>query len=212
MKQLSGVYQIVNQINNKCYIGSSIDINRRWTHHKSHLNADKHSNLHLQRAWNKYDEDSFEFEIICFCSKENILKYEQFYIDNLNPEYNIAKDVSAPMLGMHPSAETKRKLSEAMKGAKNHNYGKHLSEEHKRKISAAKRGQIPWNKGKHLSPEIKQRLSESLKGRHPSPETREKISKSLKGQTPWNKGGHPSPETREKMSESQKRRRQREKC
>jgi predicted GIY-YIG superfamily endonuclease len=29
-----GIYKIQNQINNKVYIGSSIDINRRWQHHK----------------------------------------------------------------------------------------------------------------------------------------------------------------------------------
>lgn len=54
--KLSGVYEIRNTLNNKRYIGSSINIYRRWRDHKRMLNLSVHPNKHLQSAWNKYGE------------------------------------------------------------------------------------------------------------------------------------------------------------
>ena len=38
----SGVYIITNIINNKIYIGSTINFSKRWKKHKQHLNNNKH--------------------------------------------------------------------------------------------------------------------------------------------------------------------------
>lgn len=57
--KLSGVYEIRNTLNNKRYIGSSINIYRRWRDHKRMLNLSVHPNKHLQSAWNKYGEKHF---------------------------------------------------------------------------------------------------------------------------------------------------------
>lgn len=84
----SGIYQITNKINGKKYIGSSKDIYKRWYQHKYELNKNKHGNKHLQNAWNKYGQDSFEFEIIEECEPEKRLYLEQFYID----KYKVCKD------------------------------------------------------------------------------------------------------------------------
>lgn len=43
-----------------------------------------HGNIHLQRAWNKYGESAFLFEVIGVCDKEFLLEAEQFWIDALN--------------------------------------------------------------------------------------------------------------------------------
>ena len=82
------------------------------------------------------------------------------------------KEHNAFNKGKKRSDETKNKISEAMKGEKNPNYGKptwnkgkHLSEETKMKLSEALKGQIPWSKGKKFSEEHKKRLSESHKGK-----------------------------------------------
>lgn len=53
---MAGVYQIFNTETNKRYIGSSIDVERRLKEHKRNLKAHRHSNQHLQNAWNKYEE------------------------------------------------------------------------------------------------------------------------------------------------------------
>lgn len=89
----SGIYKIVNILTKKFYIGSAKNIKRRWSYHKSSLIKNLHSNNHLQKAWNKYGEENFEFEIIEECSSEKdiLLSREQFYIDTLKPEYNILR-------------------------------------------------------------------------------------------------------------------------
>lgn len=90
----TGIYKIVNTKNNKCYIGSAAGKNgiyQRFQDHKKTLRGNRHRNKHLQRAWNKYGEKSFQFEIIEFCNKDECIKKEQFYIDSLIPDYNICK-------------------------------------------------------------------------------------------------------------------------
>ena len=63
MKNISGIYKITNNVNGKFYIGSSQNISRRWYDHKRELRIQKHHNKYLQRAWNKYGEENFSFEI-----------------------------------------------------------------------------------------------------------------------------------------------------
>ena len=116
----SGVYQIYNPINNKRYIVSSIDIERRLKQHKLNLSNNRHANCHLQNAWNKY-KDYLIFEPLEYCEPEECLKLEQKYIDYYNSAnrqfgYNI--DSKAASAGKHLSEETKLKLSLARKGKK----------------------------------------------------------------------------------------------
>lgn len=46
----SGIYRIINSVNGKCYVGSSIDLNRRRKEHFYHLENNSHPNIHLQNA------------------------------------------------------------------------------------------------------------------------------------------------------------------
>lgn len=80
-EMLCGVYCIENINNGKKYIGSSIDIHKRWKSHVYELNNNKHHSFHLQRAWKKHGENSFDFYIIELCNKTDLLKTEQKYID-----------------------------------------------------------------------------------------------------------------------------------
>ncbi len=95
--KIIGIYKIVNQITNQCYIGSSIDIIGRLYKHKSWLKNNKHQNKHLQNAVNKYKFENFTFEILEECSKENLEILEQKYIDNIG-YYNITKIVDRNIL------------------------------------------------------------------------------------------------------------------
>lgn len=45
------------------YVGSSVDIKRRFKEHKSSLRLNKHYSTYLQNAWNKYGEKEFAFVI-----------------------------------------------------------------------------------------------------------------------------------------------------
>ena len=79
-KYLCGIYCIENIINNKKYIGLSRDIRRRWNEHKSELRNNDHDNIYLQRAWNTYGEDAFQFNIVELCDPSELCDKEQYYI------------------------------------------------------------------------------------------------------------------------------------
>jgi len=61
---ISGIYKITCRPTGKFYIGKSVDIETRWRGHKSRLSRNIHANIYLQRVWNKYGEDSFEWTIL----------------------------------------------------------------------------------------------------------------------------------------------------
>ena len=106
----TGIYKISNNTNSKIYIGSSININRRWNSHKNALLKNKHKNILLQNHVNKYGIENIVFEIIEICSKDNLINREQFYIDLLKPIFNICK-IAGNTLGYRYSIEQKDKLS-----------------------------------------------------------------------------------------------------
>ena len=117
---MAGVYQIYNEETNKRYIGSSIDIERRLKEHKRSLKANRHSNQHLQNAWNKYQEYLI-FEALEYCEPDQCLKLEQQYIDyydSANREFGYNIDSQAASAGKHLSEETKQKISKAHTGKK----------------------------------------------------------------------------------------------
>lgn len=88
-----GIYRIRNLVNDKCYYGSAKNIKRRWSKHKSQLKNNRHENIILQRAWDRYGEENFVFEVIEECNETILLATEQKYL-NSNPEYNIGKESS----------------------------------------------------------------------------------------------------------------------
>lgn len=102
-----GVYIITNLVNGKRYIGSSRNLKERLIRHKWELDKGIHVNDYLQNAWNKYGEDSFEYGILCLCDNDKQFEQEQYYIDSINPEYNIQKNVLSGI----KSEETKAKIS-----------------------------------------------------------------------------------------------------
>lgn len=120
---MSGIYQIRNLINGKIYIGSAVNIKRRWYDHIYQLNKKNHSSSHLQRSWDKYGKDNFVFEILEeILDKTKLVEREQHYIDDLKSfeiklGYNICK-IAGSWLGMKHSEETKDKLRKICTGRK----------------------------------------------------------------------------------------------
>jgi len=85
---LSGVYKISNVINGKFYIGSSVDIDMRYGTHMGR-DARKFKDTHdFYREIIEYGKDNFKLEVLKFCDKEDLLEWEQYYYDELNPQYN----------------------------------------------------------------------------------------------------------------------------
>ena len=149
-----GIYMIQNKVNGKIYIGQTINIEgNRWKRHKSELRGGYHVNKHLQRSWNKYGEENFEFSVLLKCKESQLNTYEQYYIFELMAyEPGIGYNNTYGGDSGRPTEESRKILSEAMKG-------KHHTEETKKKISETE-------KGKTLSEETRRKIGEANKGKN----------------------------------------------
>lgn len=149
----SGIYQIVNIVNGKFYIGSSKNIEYRWKiEHTKQLEKGTHANIILQRAWVKYGANSFILEIIELIDESRLLEREQHYLDVLHPDYNIGRNASGgDNLTDHPNRQdiidrirtsTNKRIKdlgvdywiewgERYKGTGNPNYGNNWTDEQK---------------------------------------------------------------------------------
>lgn len=107
----SGVYCIFNVTSRKFYIGSSKNIYFRLRRHYSDLKRGKHENPYLQNSYFKYGHSSFDVYILEEVSVDQLESTEQWYLDNLNPVYNIATLV----LRNIPTEESKSKISNTLK-------------------------------------------------------------------------------------------------
>jgi group I intron endonuclease len=128
---ITGIYQILNLTNNKKYIGSSANyLSRRKATHLYYLRKNCHPNIYLQRAWNKYGEQNFRFEILEKCEPDKCIEREQYYIDTIKPEYNILP-IANSRLGKRHSSLVRKKISLALKGIakpkRSDNHKKNLS-------------------------------------------------------------------------------------
>ena len=85
-----GIYKITNLCNEKCYIGQSRNVYKRWSNHKrvAQDEREKGYNYPLYAAFRKYGLHNFKFEIIEECSSEELDNKEIYWIDYFKPEYN----------------------------------------------------------------------------------------------------------------------------
>lgn len=137
--------------NGKIYIGiTGRDVERRWQNGKNYKTSP-----HFNNAIQKYGWDGISHEVLFSClSKEQAEQKEieliAFYKSN-NPQYGYNIENGGNANGKL-SEETKRKISEALKGRKVENRRKHTEEEKKRVSEKLKGRQSPM-KGKHWTPE-----------------------------------------------------------
>lgn len=138
--QSPGVYEIVCKVNGRRYVGSAVNLDKRWRRHYRQLNDGVHYNQHLQRAWNKYGSEAFFFKVVEHVEDSDVLiQREQFYIDSTSPEFNICPTAGSQK-GRKAGPELRAKLSAAHKGKPSHRKGTKHSEDTKRKISKTKTG------------------------------------------------------------------------
>ena len=83
----SSIYRIVAPSGN-CYIGSSVNVARRFVQHKSELRRRKHPNDRLQAAYDKYGEALLFEAIFTVLHAQYLDAYEQHFIDSICPAYN----------------------------------------------------------------------------------------------------------------------------
>lgn len=199
-KYKSGIYIILNKINGKAYVGSAANLEARLYYHKNTLQKRIHVNIYLQRAWDKYGEENFEFRIVLYCNNKERLLREQELIDEYiskNIAYNIYPTAGSPLGSIH-SKDTKEKMSNTRKeywktvehlfGTDNPFYGKQHTKITKEKISKSNKGKLIGNQHVlgnkfNLTEEQKDKIKDAW-----TPEMREAQSKRLKGKIAWNKG------------------------
>lgn len=90
-----GIYKITNTVNEKSYIGSSIDLNSREYKHFWMLRRGSHDNIFLQRSFDKYGEGNFTFDIVEQCEENLLIDRENHFITSYNSNnseygYNLA--------------------------------------------------------------------------------------------------------------------------
>lgn len=88
-----GIYKIQNLINGKCYIGQSIDIEKRWKVEKnSAFNENSKSYSYpISKAFRKYGIENFDFQVLEICNKESLNEKEKYWIqyyDSYQKGYN----------------------------------------------------------------------------------------------------------------------------
>lgn len=104
------LYEIINIINNKGYVGiTHRSVHIRWKEHLYRLRSNKHKNLPLQHAYNKYGENAFKFTIrATFNSISEMNKIEQEILEKeKNRLYNLAPGGNA----FYHYIESKKKIS-----------------------------------------------------------------------------------------------------
>jgi group I intron endonuclease len=111
-----GIYKLVNKATGQCYVGQSQYVKKRIREHFRLLRLNKHTNQHLQNAYNKYGADNFcgVVEVECDTAEE-LDKLEEAFLsgDAWFEEpviYNIASFAKAPMRGRTHSPEVREKI------------------------------------------------------------------------------------------------------
>jgi group I intron endonuclease len=135
IKDKGGVYMFFNIINGNCYIGSSVNLARRFRIHLSSVGSVK---LPLPLAINKYGPNNFVFLILQYCDRiEDVcLGLEQHYLDLFKPKYNILK-VAGSSQGFKHSPETIAKLKLRHAGNLHPRFNTKVSEQQKMLTSIA---------------------------------------------------------------------------
>lgn len=80
----SGIYKITCIPTGKCYAGSAMHVRKRFREHKHYLRRGTHPSSKLLRAWNKYGEEAFSFDVIEAVPVSDLIAREQHYIDALD--------------------------------------------------------------------------------------------------------------------------------
>ena len=86
----AGVYKFTNLVNGNTYIGSSSNLSPRFLKYFNAKSLNKNKML-INMAILKYKLSNFSLDILEYCSLEDVIKREQYYIDTYTPKYNILK-------------------------------------------------------------------------------------------------------------------------
>ena len=151
----SGVYRWVNKVNGNCYVGSSINLAKRFKNYYDFNYISKNKML-ISKAILKYGYSNFRLEILEYCDSYEAVSREQYYFDLLKPEYNILK-IAGSRLGYKHSLETLAKFknrsytlehrAKLLEHLKSHNSTEEQREKSRKRI-------LEYNKSKSQKVEV----------------------------------------------------------
>lgn len=203
----TGAYRWFCVVSCKSYVGGAYkDFEGRRVEHLRALRIGRHFNKHLQRAWDKYGEASFEFEILGRCSPDEVKELEQYWLDGLQAYrsdcgYNICPNAESRLGATYEMSETHKanlaascrrrleSLTDAQRAERSRKAKEHgQSPAMRAKVSAARKGKklsaehvekvASQKRGKPRNPEAVRKTAEALRGRKRSPETVAKVKAS----------------------------------
>lgn len=198
-----GIYMITNKINNKKYIGQSVNIKRR-----KHYHFTRHCKMIISDSIFKYGKENFVFEILEECEEAQLDELEIKYITEYETHISLGRGYNVDLGGKglgKMSKDTKQKLRELNLGANNSFYGKKHTEESLEKMREKQ-------SGKKLSKETKQKIKESTSGdknhfygKTHTDEVKNFMSKLSSGKNNSFYGKKHTEKTKQKMRDSNKR-------
>lgn len=183
-----GIYKWTSP-NGKSYIGQSVNLERRkqdFINNELYTTSNDYKKLTvIDKARKKYqDFEQWTYEILEYCEPNELNDREQYYINLYNTFKNGYNETSGGGQNTEISDETRKKISDSLKGEKHPMYGKTLSKETREKIGKGNKGKTPWNKGKKhwnkgkiVSDETKEKMRQVHLGKTHSDEAKEKMRK-----------------------------------
>lgn len=162
-KGKTGIYMWRNK-NGKIYVGSAKDLRKRLTQYYNINYLLKRNTMYINKAILKEGYGVFSVHILEYCSTEDLITREQYYIDILKPEYNILKFANSSTGYKH-----REDTLENIRGVHNHFYGKTHTEDSRAKMTESKLGD-------KLSEKTREKIRDSMKGRKFSEEHKANLS------------------------------------
>lgn len=133
-KNKSGIYRWNNLVTGDSYVGSALNLTNRLSKYFSPIFLKRNilkSKSRINNSLLKYGYNNFSLDILEYCEPSVLIKREQYFIDTLNPKYNILK-IAGSSLGYKHTRETLLKFKE-----------RKLSPEALVNLKLAKKGKTP---------------------------------------------------------------------
>ena len=157
-----GIYKITSPTG-RIYIGQAVNIQKRW-HKYAKLHCKKQTTLY--NSFKKYGVENHQFDIIEYCSEEELNCSERFWQDEFDVIGSNGLNGVLTLCGEKryiASEETRKRISESLKGDKHPAYGK--------------KGTLSPRFGKKASDDTRKKQSEAKKGKPGKKHTEESKEK-----------------------------------
>lgn len=121
MTTSAGIYTTTHVDSQRVYVGSAVDVRRRWSEHRRQLSGGTHPNRYLQAAWSKYGEAAFAFAVVePVTDPECLIEREQAWLDATDSAsrdrgFNLTPTAGS-LLGFRFTDEQRSNVSAALKG------------------------------------------------------------------------------------------------